>query len=98
PDDIQLDEAIRQKTIDEISQKLTEYYVYPDVAAKMIQAIRDHQKHGDYSSMTDGNEFADALARDLRAISHDQHLQVSYDPFTLPEQSSSSAGRSQPSP
>jgi len=98
PDDIQLDEAIRQKTIDEISQKLTEYYVYPDVAAKMIQAIRDHQKHGDYSSMTDGNEFADALARDLRAISHDQHLHVSYDPFTLPEQSSSSAGRSQPSP
>jgi hypothetical protein len=98
PDDIQLDEATRQKTIDAISERLTEYYVYPDVAAKMVQAIRDHQKHGDYSSMTDGNEFADALASDLRAISHDQHLHVSYDPFTLPEQSSSSAGRSQPSP
>jgi hypothetical protein len=53
PDDIQLDEATRQKTIDAISEKLTEYYVYPDVAEKMIQAIRDHQKHGDYSSMTD---------------------------------------------
>jgi len=98
PDDIQLDEATRQKTIDAISEKLTEYYVYPDVAAKMVQAIRDHQKRGDYSSMTDGNEFADALARDLRAISHDQHLHVSYDPFTLPEQPRSSAGRSQPSP
>jgi len=97
-DDIQLDEAIRQKTIDAISERLTEYYVYPDVAAKMVQAIRDHQKHGDYSSMTDGNEFADALASDLRAISHDQHLHVSYDPFTLPEQSGSSAEHSQPSP
>ena len=97
-DDIQLDEATRQKTIDAISEKLTEYYVYPDVAAKMIQAIRDHQKHGDYSSMTDGNEFADALASDLQAISHDRHLHVSYDPFTFPAQSSSSAGRSQPDP
>jgi hypothetical protein len=98
PDDIQLDEATRQKTIDAISGRLTEYYVYPDVAAKMIQAIRDHQKHGDYSSIVDGNEFADALARDLRAVSHDQHLDVAYDPFTLPDQSGSSAGPSQPSP
>jgi hypothetical protein len=65
PDDIQLDEAIRQKTIDAISEKLTEYYVYPDVAPKMVQAIRDHQKHGDYRSMTDGFEFADTLATDL---------------------------------
>ncbi len=98
PDDIQVDEATRQKTINAISEKLTEYYVYPDVAEKMIQAIRDHQKHGDYSSMTDGNEFADALARDLRAVSHDKHLHVSYDPFNLPSQSRSSAGRSQRSP
>jgi hypothetical protein len=98
PDDIQLDEATRQKTIDAISEKLTQYYVYPDVAAKMVQAIRDHQKHGDYSSMTDGFEFADALATDMRAISHDRHLHVSYDPFIFPEQSSSADGHKQPSP
>jgi hypothetical protein len=83
-DDIQLNESTRQKTIDAISQQLTEYYVYPDVAAKMIEAIHDHQKHGDYNSMVDGNEFADALAHDLRAVSHDQHLFVEYDPFILP--------------
>jgi len=98
PDDIQLDEATRQKTIDAISEKLTEYYVYPDVAAKMVQAIRDHQKRGDYSSITDGNEFADALARDLRAISHDQHLHVSYDPFIVPGETGSPAGPRQPDP
>jgi len=98
PDDIQLDEAIRQKTIDAISGKLTEYYVYPDVAAKMVQAIRDHQRHGDYRSMTDGFEFADALATDLRAVSHDQHLHVSYDPFTVPGETGSPAGPRQPDP
>jgi len=48
--------------------------------------------------MTDGNEFADALATDLRTVSHDKHLHVSYDPYTLPAQSGSSVGRSQRSP
>jgi hypothetical protein len=80
-DDIQLDEATREKAIDAISERLTEYYVYPDVAAKMIQAMRDHEKHGDYNSIVDGNEFADALSRHLKAVSHDQHLFVGYDPF-----------------
>jgi hypothetical protein len=96
-DDIRLDEVTRQKTIDAISERLTEYYVYADVAAKMIQAIRDHQKHGDYNSIVDGNEFADALLRDLRAVSQDRHLFVGYDPYILPTQSGSSEPR-QPSP
>ena len=91
-DDIQLDDAVRHKTIDAVSNRLTEYYVYPDVATQMIQAIQDHQKHGDYDSMVHGNEFADALTHDLRAVSHDRHLFVGYDPFTLPDQSADSAG------
>jgi hypothetical protein len=97
-DDIRLDEATRQKTIDAISERLTEYYVYPDVAANMIQAVRDHQKHGDYTSIVDGNEFADALLRDLRAVSQDRHLFVGYEPFILPTHSGSSDEPRQPSP
>jgi Peptidase family S41/N-terminal domain of Peptidase_S41 in eukaryotic IRBP len=97
-DDIRLDEATRQKTIDAISERLTEYYVYPDVAANMIQAIRDHQKHGDYTSIADGNEFADALLRDLRAVSQDRHLFVGCEPFILPTHSASSDEPRQPSP
>jgi Peptidase family S41/N-terminal domain of Peptidase_S41 in eukaryotic IRBP len=97
-DDIRLDEVTRQKTIDAISERLTEYYVYADVAAKMIQAIRDHQKHGDYNSIVDGNEFADALSRDLRAVSQDRHLFVGYDPYILPTQSGSPDEPRQPSP
>jgi len=97
-DDIQLDETARQKTIDAISQRLTEYYVYPDVAAKMIQAIDGHQKRGDYHSIVDGNEFADALTRDLRAVSQDRHLFVGYDPYMLPAESGAVDGPHQPSP
>src|SRR5262249_25548193 len=79
-------------------KRLTEYYVYPDVAEKMIQAMLDHQKHGDYNSIVDGNEFADALSRDLKAVSHDQHLFVGYGPFILPDQSGSSSEPRPPSP
>lgn len=97
-DDIQLDDATRKKTIEAISQRLTEYYVYPDAAAKMVQALQDHQRDGDYSSITDGNDLADALTRDLHAVSHDQHLFIGYNPYTLPGQSGSSAGPSPPGP
>jgi retinol-binding protein 3 len=91
-DDIQLDAAARKKAIDAVGSDLTEYYVYPDVAAKMIEAVKEHQEKGDYNSITDGNEFADVLSRDLRAVSHDQHLFIAYNPFTLPEQSGPSSG------
>lgn len=97
-DDIQLDPAIRQKTIDAINARLTQYYVYPDVAAKMIEAVQEHQKKGDYNLITDGNEFADAVSRDLRAVSHDRHLFLTYNPFTLPEQPGSASGPHGPSP
>jgi hypothetical protein len=97
-DDIQLDATQRQKTIGVISQQLTAYYVYPDVAAKMIRALHDHQKHGDYNSLADGDDFASALTQDLRAISNDRHLFVAYQPFTSPKQSDSSADAHPPSP
>jgi hypothetical protein len=96
-DDIQLDAETRRKTVDAISSKLTDYYVYPDVAAKMIQAIQQHEKQGDYNSLTDGNDFADALRRDLFAVSQDKHLFVNYNPFTLPEQPGPSSGPHPPS-
>lgn len=95
-DDIQLDAAARRQTIQAITEKLTEYYVYPDVAAKMIANVEDHEKKGDYNSITDGYEFADALATDLRAISHDQHLHVSYDPFTMPAHGNPAPGPHEP--
>jgi N-terminal domain of Peptidase_S41 in eukaryotic IRBP len=58
---------------------------------------RSIRQKGDYSSITDGNEFADAVSRDLRAVSHDQHLFVAYYTFTSPEQTGSSSGPREPS-
>ena len=81
-DDITLTSALRQQAIQAVSVRLTDYYIYPDVAKQMIQAVQEHQKRGDYDAITDGNEFANALTHDLRAVSYDKHLFVGYNPFT----------------
>ncbi|HEY6414402.1 MAG TPA: hypothetical protein VIX42_12000 [Edaphobacter sp.] len=83
-ENIKLDGAERQRVIDGVATKLTEYYVYPEVAQKMNDAMMAHQKHGEYDAMTDGGVFAGRLTKDLQDVSHDRHLHVNYSPFKLP--------------
>ena len=83
-EDIKLDAATRQAVLDGVYKNLDDFYVYPDVAKKMEDALRDHQKHGDYDSITNGAAFATRLTTDLRDVSHDKHLSVGYNPFKTP--------------
>jgi hypothetical protein len=73
-----VDDARRRTIIDGIAKELQAHYVFPDVANRMIAAVRDHLAHGDYDKITQGDEFAEALAKDLRDVSHDGHLGVSF--------------------
>jgi hypothetical protein len=57
-ENIKLDAAERQRVIDGIASNLTESYVYPEVGQKMIDAVRAHQKSGDYDKIVDGDAFA----------------------------------------
>jgi retinol-binding protein 3 len=84
PVNVVLDAPLRKRVIDGIESDLTEYYVDAGVAAKMNEALDAHAKAGDYNSMTDGNAFAQKLTVDLRAISHDGHLRVDFNPFKMP--------------
>ena len=83
---IKVDAATRTRVIDAIATKLTEYYVYADGAKKMVAAMRAHQKKGEYDAITDGDTFAEALTRDLKAVSHDGHLRVVCVPKALPKE------------
>ena len=84
PVNVTLDDAMRRKTIDDIAAALTEYYVDADLAARMNAAVEAHLKAGDYDKITDGNLFASRLTDDLRAVSHDKHLHVNFNPFKMP--------------
>jgi hypothetical protein len=86
PVNVTLDSESREKTIHGVASALTDFYVDPDLAKKMSDAIQLHAKSGDYDKLSDGDEFADKLTSDLRDVSHDRHLRVDFNPFKMPPQ------------
>jgi retinol-binding protein 3 len=82
---LQVDAAMRARVIDGVAAKLVELYVYPDVAARMAEALRAHSKDGAYETVDDSIAFAALLTEHLRAVSHDRHLRVMAVPVVLPE-------------
>jgi hypothetical protein len=80
-----VDAATRTRVIDAIAAKLTDLYVFPDVAKKMEQALREHAKKGEYDAIGESRAFAALLTEHLQAVSHDRHLHVDFMPMVLPE-------------
>jgi hypothetical protein len=78
-----IDAATRNKVINTSIANLTERYVFPEVGTTMALQIAKREKQGAYST-TDGEALAKMLTADMRGISHDQHLQVTFRPFRLP--------------
>jgi hypothetical protein len=82
---LRLDVAERRHVIDAAIADLKKYYIYPDVAQKIADALLAYQTAGDYENVTDGAAFADLLTRQVRDVSHDLHLVVVYSQRSLPE-------------
>jgi retinol-binding protein 3 len=80
-----IDAATRAKVIDGAVAKLNESYVFPETAKKMEEAVRAHQKKGDYDAITDGDDFANRLTDDFQSVSHDKHLHVMFSPAAMPD-------------
>jgi len=80
-----IDAAARSRAIDGAIKNINEFYVFPDVAKKMEEAVRARQKRGEYDSITDGNAFASKLTDNFQEISHDKHLRVNYSAAKMPE-------------
>ncbi|MGC1104984.1 MAG: S41 family peptidase [Candidatus Acidiferrales bacterium] len=83
-----LDAATRTEVINTALADLDEFYVSPEVATQMSDAIRARQKRGEYDSITDGDAFATKLTENLQAVSHDKHLRVDFSPVPLPRETS----------
>jgi C-terminal processing protease CtpA/Prc len=94
PPDMTIDADARSEVINGLLKKLNDAYVFPEVAKKMEQAIRDRVQKKEYDSVTSALKFAETLTTHLQEVSHDKHLRVSYshDPI-LPE-----SARREPSP
>jgi hypothetical protein len=64
------------RVIDGAVAKLNEHYVFPDIAQKMEQAVRERHKRGEYDSISDGDAFASKLTEHLREVSKDKVVVV----------------------
>ncbi len=81
---MKIDAATRARVIDGVVAKLNEFYVFPETAKKMAEAVQARLKGGGYDAITDGDDFAAKLTEDLRAVSHDKHLGVNFSAQVIP--------------
>jgi len=81
----QIDSETRARVIDGAVAKLNEFYVFPETAKKMEEAVRERQKRGEYDSVSDGDTFANMLTEHFQQVSHDKHLLVTFSPVSFPD-------------
>jgi hypothetical protein len=86
-----LDAAARVQVIEALVTQLNNYYVFPEIATTMGEALHARQQHGGYDSITEPMAFASALTADLREVSHDRHLRVVTGDTPAPDTAASGA-------
>lgn len=69
--------ANQEKIWTEISKKIKENYIFPDIAIKTDSIMTEQIKTGAFNSLTN-KEFATSLTTSLRTITNDKHFLVKY--------------------
>lgn len=82
---MKIDAATRVRVIDGAIANLNEFYVFPETAKKMEEALLERLKRGEYDGVVDGDAFATLLTEHLQAVSHDKHLRVNFSPAPPPK-------------
>jgi len=83
--DLTIDAATRTQVIDAALKRINDSYVFPEVAKKMEQSIRERVAKKEYDQITSAKQFVQTLTNDLQAVSNDKHLRVRYSNRPLPE-------------
>src|ERR1041384_2190954 len=63
--DLTVDAATRTQVIDGILKRLNDSYVFPDVAKKMEQSIRERVEKKEYDQITSAKDFAKKLTDEI---------------------------------
>jgi len=80
----EIDAGAPKRIVDAIRKRLNAQYVYPAIAKKTAQALREHLEHGDDQAIATGPELAFALTHQLQEVSHDLHVGVEWQARTSP--------------
>src|SRR5262245_43625365 len=73
-------DPVREAVLNNTCNALNSYYVYPDKAKLMADHLKQQGEKGSYDSLTDPNDLAARIVRDLRFVYNDKHLRVEYNP------------------
>lgn len=76
----QLDKSTRKISLNSICNALNRYYVFPDTAKLMCNYISRQNEKGAYNLLTNPNDFANKLVKDIRSVYDDPHLRIEYNP------------------
>ena len=64
--------------LESLFKKLHAHYIFPEVAEKIEGSLRKRIVNGEYDAITTFAELCDVLTDQMRDISHDLHLHMSY--------------------
>ena len=79
-DSDKIENTEKEQLIDSITAILESDYVFPEVALKMNNLLKEKLKKKEYNKISDPRLMAAQLTEDLRSISKDLHLRVGFDP------------------
>ena len=84
PNEIKLTAAQRDQVIEGAAKRFADNYVFPDRGRSVADSLEAQRKRGDYRDITNGEILASRLTDDLRAISHDKHVDVRFSSDVVP--------------
>ncbi len=71
--------VVRQMILQEVRDKISQFYVFPDKRANLIAAINAADAAGRFNNLTDA-QFGDALTNVMQDAVGDRHLALVFDP------------------
>lgn len=70
----------RREVLATLQKLVSERYIEPKVAAKVVDFLKTSERNGVYAKITKPEEFAKKLSEDLVSASNDKHFKLLFDP------------------
>jgi C-terminal processing protease CtpA/Prc len=80
-----IDAITRTDIVQNLSEKLKAYYVFPDIAEQISARLQERLENGEYSNITQGELLAKVLTEHIQEVNQDKHLRVWWYPQPLPD-------------
>ncbi len=74
--DGKIDQAYQTTVIEKLSELMIENYVFPDVAKKTSEHLKQQLDAGAFGDKNDLQSFAEALTQEVQSVNKDKHMRI----------------------